>query len=99
MEDFDIAPSKIGESAQRVVDRAIAEKRWKTVVTHDDRLGHGLQEHYVRDGAPRAKPFKTRTGWNVSFRGVWHPRPAGEAAPPPAEAPAIDVAGEEAEAQ
>jgi len=27
MEDFDIAPSKIGESAQRVVDRAIEESR------------------------------------------------------------------------
>ena len=27
MDDFDIAPSKIGESAQRVVDRAIEESR------------------------------------------------------------------------
>ncbi len=27
MEDFDIAPSKIGESAQRIVDRAVEESR------------------------------------------------------------------------
>lgn len=27
VEDFDIAPSKIGESAQRVVDRAVEETR------------------------------------------------------------------------
>ncbi|MDP2311037.1 MAG: hypothetical protein Q8P18_33765 [Pseudomonadota bacterium] len=62
------------EREARVVDRAMAKGRWATVITPDDKLGHGLSEHYARAGAVKAKPFSTRTGWAVRFRTVWHPK-------------------------
>lgn len=60
----------------RMVDRAMAQGRWATVITPDDKLGHGLTEHYARSRPLTAKPFNTRTGWAVRFRTVWHPKVA-----------------------
>ncbi|MFN7142751.1 MAG: hypothetical protein ACK4YP_03175 [Myxococcota bacterium] len=62
------------EKASRVIDRAIAEGHYGTIVTPDDKLGHGLKEHYTRVGMLKARPFGTRTGWGVRFRQVWRPR-------------------------
>ena len=64
-----------------MVDRAIAERRWNTLVTPDDKLGHGLLQHYERVGAPKARPFGTRTGWGVRFRLVWRPKTDAPSAP------------------
>lgn len=58
----------------RVVDRAMKAQRWATIVTPDDKLGHGLREHYERAGVLDARPFGTRTGWGVRFRTVWRPK-------------------------
>ena len=55
MDDFDIAQSKIGESAQRVVDRAIEESRRRDHALRDrcaeeyDRVRH---DHARRDRRP-----------------------------------------------
>ncbi len=77
--------------ASGVVDRAMADGHWATIVTADEKLGHGLNEHYTRAGALAAKPFRTRTGWDVRFGMVWHPKLAGDVDAP---APAAEVGGE-----
>jgi hypothetical protein len=64
------------DNDSRVVDRALRDARWKTVVTPDDKLGHGFLEHYERAAAVRGRPFGTRTGWGVRFRHVWRPKSA-----------------------
>ena len=64
------------EKGSRVVDRALRDARWKTVVTPDDKLGHGFLEHYERAAAVGGRPFGTRTGWGVRFRHVWRPKSA-----------------------
>lgn len=68
------------EKEGRVVERAMAEGRWATVIAPDEKLGHGLKEHYTRAGSLKARPFNTRTGWAVRFGGVWHPKPKAAAA-------------------
>lgn len=58
----------------RKVKKAIAAKRWKTVVTPDADLGYGLADHYVVAKRIASGP-PTRTGWNVRLRRVWAPKP------------------------
>ncbi len=76
--DIDTAGGVLAREAN-VVDRALAAGRWATVVTPNDKLGHGLQEHYRRAGPLKARTFPTRTGWGVGFRSVWHPKEEAEA--------------------
>ncbi len=75
------------EKKSHVVDRAIAAGRWKSIVTPDDKLGHGLLEHYERAGALKTRPFGTRTGWGVRFRHVWRPKAKTEAGTTTGDAP------------
>jgi hypothetical protein len=62
------------EKESHVVDRAIREGHWATVVTPDDKLGHGLVDHYRKSRPLKARPFGTRTGWAVRFKQIWVPR-------------------------
>ncbi|MDP2315519.1 MAG: glycosyltransferase 87 family protein [Pseudomonadota bacterium] len=70
----------------RVIDRAIANGRWATIVTPNDELGHGLLEHYERAASIQGKTFNTRTGWGVSFRAIWHPKPEAKTGDAPGRA-------------
>lgn len=58
----------------RVVERAVAARRWATVVTPDGELGFGLKTHYAKAGHLKSRPFNTHAGWDVRFRSIWHPK-------------------------
>ncbi len=70
--DIDHAGGPLTREA-RVIDRAVSEQHWATVITPDLKFGHGLPEHYTRAGRLKARAFGTRTGWGVRFGWVWHP--------------------------
>ncbi len=62
------------EREARVVDRAMRSHHWATIVSADDKLGHGLKEHYERSGTLKAPSFSTHTGWPVRFGSIWAPK-------------------------
>lgn len=67
----------------RVVDRAMRQQHWGSIVLPDDKLGRGLKEHYRRARALPARAPGTRTGWGVRLREVWLPKAVDPDAPPP----------------
>lgn len=78
----------------RVVDRAIREGHWATIVTPDEKLGHGLKDHYTRARKLKAPQFPTRTGWGVRFRWVWQPGAPAVTGAAPEAGEAADPGGE-----
>ncbi|MES2642154.1 MAG: hypothetical protein V4850_21910 [Myxococcota bacterium] len=73
---WDIAKERgVLKRESRVVERAMAQGRWATVIIPDKpALGYGMEENYRKAGSLKARPFNTRTGWPVRFGKIWHPK-------------------------
>lgn len=59
-----------------LIDEAIAARRWQAIILADDKLGHGLTEHYRRAERIRysGNALMPKTGWQARPREVYLPR-------------------------
>lgn len=73
---------------QEIADAIATEFDW--AVLPNDKLGHGLKDHFTKSKTDKIPVSSTRAGWTVRLREVWkrNPRTAEAVSPPEAPAPA-----------
>jgi hypothetical protein len=83
----------------KVVDEAMAARRWDAALMPSKPMQHGLQRYYTRGEKVglRGSALRTKVGWRVQPMYFWEPKPVGRKPPPDTRQGEEDSAEDSAE--